>query len=62
MYEEYLATALSFVVENGRIEGDTPDERMDSAIEEVKFEMAEMGVAEGNAEADRFVRRHYNPR
>lgn len=60
-YDEYLASALNFVVENGRVVGDTPEERLDSAVEEVKFEMSEMGVAEGNIYATEFVNRHYNP-
>jgi len=53
------ARILTFVVENGRIVGDTPGERQDSAVEEVLFELAEAGLAEFANEAATFVKRHY---
>jgi len=53
------AHLLQMVVENGRIVGDTPDERQDSAVEEVLFELAEAGLADYAKEATAFVQRHY---
>jgi hypothetical protein len=61
--EAEWGAALTLAVENGRVVGDTPKERMESAIEEVAFEMAEQGMADLDPDGrEAFVKRHYNPR
>jgi len=50
---------LRIVRNNGRIVGNTPDKRRDSAVKTVLFELAEMGLADYAKEATAFVRQHH---